>query len=125
MLRHLMEEPSFSDRTRHYLEDADGAIEDLLDEGSFEKTANWGINDHAAMVEKMQAAGTFSTAITDAQVANLATWFTSMPSEICMKLWAVISENDEDGTNAIRLHKAESSDGTKVSAHMVRILTGS
>ncbi len=101
------------------------SIEDLLDEGSFEKTANWGINDHAAMVEKMQAAGTFNTAITDAQVANLATWFTSMPSEICMKLWAVISENDEDGTNAIRLHKAESSDGTKVSAHMVRILTGS
>tara|TARA_R110000796_G_scaffold218882_2_gene334832 strand:+ start:1832 stop:2914 length:1083 start_codon:yes stop_codon:yes gene_type:complete len=102
------------------------SIEDLLDSGSFEQIAKWGINDHAAMVEKMQSADTFAESLTDSQVANLATWFVSMPSEICMKLWSAIAENeDEDGSNAIRLHKATAADGTRVSEHMVAILRGS
>ena len=34
-------------------------IEDILDHGAFDKTEKWGINDHAAMIEKMEAS-TFS-----------------------------------------------------------------
>jgi hypothetical protein len=102
------------------------SIEDLLDHGSFDKTEKWGINEHAAMVEKMEHAGTFAEPLSDNQITNLATWFVSMPSEICMKLWSTIGEAEDDvGTNAIRLHKAEAADGTKVSQHMVTILRGS
>ena len=102
------------------------SVEDILDRGEFDKIEKWGINDHAAMVEKMQGASTFAEALTDQQVTNLATWFVSMPSEICMKLWSAISEaEDESGTNAIRLHKATAADGTRVSEHMVKILRGS
>ena len=102
------------------------SVEDILDRGEFDKIEKWGINDHAAMVEKMQGAETFAQTLTDAQVTNLATWFVSMPSEICMKLWSAIGDaEDENGTNAIRLHKATSSDGTRVSEHMVKILRGS
>lgn len=102
------------------------SIEDLIDNGSFDKIEKWGINDHAAMVEKMEHAGTFGQSLSDQQVTNLATWFVSMPSEICMKLWSAIGESeDENGTNAIRLHKATAADGTRVSEHMVKILRGS
>jgi MoxR-like ATPase len=101
-------------------------IEDILDDGAFEKTERWGINDHAAMVEKMEHAETFRAILTDEQIANLATWFCQMPSEICMKLWNVMGEQEEDdsGQNAIRLHKASSADGTRVSDHMIKILKG-
>ena len=102
------------------------SIEDLLDDGAFDKIEKWGINDHAAMVEKMEHASTFGKTLTDQQVTNLATWFVSMPSEICMKLWSAIGDcEDETGTNAIRLHKATAANGTRVSEHMVTILRGS
>jgi len=101
-------------------------IEDLLDDGAFDKIKKWGINDHAAMVEKMEHANTFSTCLEDGQLTNVATWFVLMPSEICMKLWGAIGESeDENGTNALRLHKATALDGTRVSDHLVKILRGS
>jgi hypothetical protein len=78
------------------------------------------------MVEKMEHASTFGESLSDTQVTNLATWFVTMPSEICMKLWSAIGDaEDENGTNAIRLHKASAADGTRVSEHMVKILRGS
>jgi hypothetical protein len=78
------------------------------------------------MVEKMEHASTFGETLSDTQVTNLATWFVTMPSEICMKLWSAIGDaEDENGTNAIRLHKASAADGTRVSEHMVKILRGS
>mgnify|MGYP004158051419 CR=1 FL=1 len=102
------------------------SVEDILDRGEFDKIEKWGINDHAAMVEKMEHASTFSESLSDTQVTNLATWFVTMPSEICMKLWSAIGDaEDENGTNAIRLHKASAADGTRVSEHMVKILRGS
>jgi len=100
-------------------------IEDILDKGDFNKIKKWGINDHAAMVEKMEHASTFSASLSDAQITNLATWFVQMPSEICMKLWGVIGEQEQDdGENAIKLHRATAADGTLISAHMVKILKG-
>ena len=36
------------------------SIEDILDRGEFDKIEKWGINDHAAMVEKMEHASTFA-----------------------------------------------------------------
>tara|TARA_B100000900_G_scaffold366130_1_gene341819 strand:- start:2678 stop:3760 length:1083 start_codon:yes stop_codon:yes gene_type:complete len=100
-------------------------IEDILVDGSFDKIQKWGINDHAAMVEKMEHADTFKERLPDEQLVNLATWFVSMPSEICMKLWTVIGDSeDENGANAIRLHRSTAADGTRVSEHMVKILRG-
>jgi hypothetical protein len=43
-----------------------------------------------------------------------------------MKLWSVIGDaEDENGMNAVRLHKATAANGTRVSEHMVTILRGS
>jgi hypothetical protein len=99
-------------------------IEDLIDNGEIEKTEKWGINDHAAMIEKFEAAGTFANNIlTEAQIANVAEYFVTLPSEVAMKLWTVVGDSENIG-NTIALHKATTADGRSVSDHLVEILGG-
>jgi len=98
-------------------------IEDILDGGQIDKTAQWGINDHAAMIEKFEAAGTFTETLTEGQIQNLADYFVTLPSEVAMKLWTVIGDTDNID-NVVALHKASASEGTRVSDHLVTILGG-
>ena len=97
-------------------------IEELIDEGKIERVADWGINDHSAMIEKMQASSIFIEELTDNQIFNLASYFVILPSEVAMKLWTVVGDSDIVD-NCIKLHKAEVN-GVKVSDHLVRILGG-
>lgn len=99
-------------------------IEDLLDNGEISKTSEWGINDHSAMIEKISAADVLVEDLQDVQIQNLADYFVSLPSEVAMKLWTVLGEADNT-TNVIALHKAETSEGKRVSDHLVEILGGS
>lgn len=96
-------------------------IEMILDKGQIEKTAEFGINDHAALVEKMEAAKIFEEPLEDTQVANLAAYFVTVPSEIAMKLWTVMGEGNVQ--NTVALHQTEV-DGTAVSSFLVELLTG-
>ncbi len=96
-------------------------IEMILDKGQIEKTAEFGINDHAALVEKMEAAKIFEEPLEDTQVANLAAYFVTVPSEIAMKLWTVMGEGNV--ANTVALHQTEV-DGTAVSSFLVELLTG-
>ena len=98
-------------------------IEDLLDNGQIDKTAEWGINDHSAMIEKISAANALVDDLTEGQIQNLADYFVSLPSEVAMKLWTVLGESNNTN-NVISLHKAETSDGKRVSDHLVEILGG-
>ena len=99
-------------------------IEDLLDNGQIDKTADWGINDHSAMIEKISSAQTFVDDLSEQQIQNLADYFVSLPSEVAMKLWTVLGEADNTN-NVISLHKSETSGGKRVSDHLVEILGGS
>jgi len=99
-------------------------IEDLLDNGEIAKTAEWGINDHSAMIEKISSAEVLVNDLDETQIQNLADYFVSLPSEVAMKLWTVLGESDNTN-NVISLHKAETSAGTRVSDHLVEILGGS
>ena len=98
-------------------------IEDILDNGEFDKVDKWGINDHAAMIEKFEAAKIFVEMLTPEQITNLAEYFVRLPSEIAMKLWTVLGDADNI-ENVVALHKAETSEGTRVSDHLVEILGG-
>jgi len=98
-------------------------IEDLLDNGEIDKTSEWGINDHSAMIEKLEAAETFKSDLTETQIQNLADYFITLPSEVAMKLWTVLGDCD-NVNNVVNLHKAEATDGTRVSEHLVTILGG-
>ena len=98
-------------------------IEDILDAGDLAKTEKWGINDHAAMIEKFEASDVFKADLTETQVTNLAEYFVALPSEIAMKLWTVLGDTDNIN-NVVALHKAETSEGRRVSDHLVEILGG-
>jgi hypothetical protein len=99
------------------------SIEDIIDGGDIDKTAKWGINDHAAMIEKFEASKTFDDVLSEAQISNLAEYFVTLPSEVAMKLWTVIGDT-ENIENVIALHKAQSVSGRRVSDHLVEILGG-
>jgi hypothetical protein len=98
-------------------------IEDLLDDGKLAKTKEWGINDHAAMIEKFEAAEVFKAELSEARQQNLANYFVTLPSEVAMKLWTVLGDSDHV-ENVVALHKATSTTGVKVSDHLVTILGG-
>jgi hypothetical protein len=97
-------------------------VENILDEGKIELTADFGINDHSALVEKLEASGVLDEPLQDSQVVNLAAYFVELPSEVAMKLWTVVGQSNQD--NAIALHGSETADGQRVSSIMVEMLTG-
>jgi len=101
-------------------------IEDILDNGDFEKVKEFTINDHSAMVEKMESAGTFSELLSKTQVQNLCDYFVSLPSEVAMKLFTVIGNAEKNGQqNVIELHGATSTQcGRQFSRIIVELLTG-
>ena len=111
---------AFNDFAQNY--ERQVTLEMILDDGQVSKTADFGINEHCALIEKMEASDTFKDSLEDNQIQNLADYFVLLPSEAAMKLWTVLGKGDN--TNVIGLHKATSSDGTKVSARMVQMLTG-
>jgi len=98
-------------------------IQDILDRGEIDKTTKWGINDHSAMIEKFEAAETFTEELTDDQIQNLANYFVTLPSEVAMKMWTVLGDAN-NVNNVVSLHKATTSDGKRVSDHLVEILGG-
>jgi len=113
---------AFNDFVQNY--DRQVSVEDLLDDGSFDKINEWGINDHSAMIEKMEATEVFKEALSDEQVINLAKYFMLLPSEVAMKLWTVMGASENELTNTIRLHQSKV-DGQSVSQRMVEMLRGS
>tara|TARA_Y100001937_G_scaffold114933_1_gene165221 strand:- start:358 stop:990 length:633 start_codon:yes stop_codon:yes gene_type:complete len=98
-------------------------VDDLLNKGEIKKTAEWGINDHSAMVEKFEAEAIFADDLTDGQIQNLANYFVTLPSEVAMKLWTVLGDAD-NVTNVVALHQSSTSEGVSVSDHLVAILGG-
>jgi len=111
---------AFNDFSQNY--ERQVTIEMILDEGKIEKTSDFGVNEHCAIIEKMEASESFSEELAEDKVQNLANYFVTLPSEAAMKLWTVLGKGDN--SNVIGLHKATAADGTKVSARMVQMLTG-
>ena len=110
---------SFKDFVDNY--ERQVTIEDILDKGKIELTANFGINDHNALVEKMEAKEIFAAALSEERVNNLAKYFISLPSEVGMKLWTVLGQGVNE--NVIAFHGAMV-DGTSISTHLVELMTG-
>ena len=74
----------------------------IIDDGNIAATKDFGINDHCALIEKMEAAGSVKEELSGDQLGNLADYFKSLPSEAAMKLWSVVGQVSEK--NAIGLH---------------------
>jgi len=110
---------SFNDFVQNY--ERQVTVADILDNGAINKTADFAINEHTALVDKMEASEVFAAELSDGQVTNLASYFLTLPSEVAMKLWTVLGNGDVN--NTIKLHQA-SVDGKSVSGYLVELLTG-
>jgi hypothetical protein len=97
-------------------------VEDVLDKGNIDKTSAFDINEHNALIEKMEAKDIFSEKLEASKIQNLANYFVSLPSECAMKLWTVLGTGALENTTA--LHQSTSTDGRAISSHMVELLTG-
>ena len=107
----------------NFLKDYDRqvSIEDLLDDGKFELTKKWKINDHNAMVEKMKSKEIFAERLSDTRLDNLAKYFVSLPSEIVMVLWQTLAQTEESQYNIAKLWAIEV-DGQSIQDFVVGIL---
>jgi len=111
---------AFNDFVLNY--DRQVTTEDILIKGDFAKVADFGINDHTAIIDKFEAEEVFKDELVQEQVNNLARYFVMLPSEVAMKLWTVMGKGDVN--NTVKLHKSEV-DGESVSKHFVRLINGS
>jgi hypothetical protein len=96
-------------------------IEDIIDHGRIEKTSEFGINDHLAICEKLEAGEFLQSPLSPLQIQNLANYFVTLPSEVAMKLFASIGAC-ADNSNVIALHGATADNGTKVLDFIVEIV---
>jgi hypothetical protein len=81
--------------------------EDIINEGDFTKVEGYGLNEHIALIQKMENSDIVKAEFTDNQTNNMAKYFISLPSEAAMKLWGVIGKNR---ANTIKLHKCSVGD---------------
>ena len=96
-------------------------VEDILVHGKVDATKDFLINDHLALVEKMEASEVLNSPLPSDQIQNIADWFVTLPSEVAMKLFAAIGQN-ADSTNVLALHAATAKNGKKVLDFIVEIV---
>jgi len=111
---------AFNDFVKNY--ERQVTPEMILDEGKVEKTNDFSINDHCALIEKMDSSECFATELTEQQCINLANYFVALPSEAVMKLWQALGKGET--ANVTAFHKTKADSGESVSGKLVKILTG-
>ena len=94
---------------------------DILTHGKVDATKEFGINDHAALVEKMEAEEVFHRELSPDEITNLGSYFLTLPSEVAMKLWTVMGLGEIK--NTVNLHQCKVGD-MAVSSYIVELLTG-
>ncbi len=93
-------------------------VEQLLAGERVDALAAMSLNEHCAMVEKLEAEEICKEDMDVDQISNLANYFITLPSEAAMKLWTVISTAGVQD-NVIKFHSAN--DGI-VGGHLSKIL---
>jgi len=93
-------------------------VEQLLNGERKDALAAMSLNEHCAMIEKLESEEICKAEFSDGHVNNLAEYFVSLPSEAAMKLWSVISQAGVQ-ENVVKFHGAN--DGA-VGSHLSKIL---
>ena len=99
-------------------------IEDLLDDRRFDKIKDWSINDHLAMIEKIDSKDVLANALNETQTQNLVDYLDMLPSECALKLWQMLGAEGANDDNMIALHQSQTSEGIAVSTIIVRMYEG-
>jgi hypothetical protein len=96
-------------------------VEDILNEGSIDLTEEFDINQHGALIEKMDASNVFeSVLLSENQLNNLALYFVSLPGEMAMKLFAVVGKSSLK-ENILKFHGTEIK-GKRIGDHVVALV---
>ena len=93
-------------------------VEHLLNGDRVEALAAFSLNEHCAMIEKVEAEEILKAEISEEHLVNLASYFVTLPSEAAMKLWGVISQAGVQ-ENVVRFHGANEG---AVGSHLSKIL---
>ena len=93
-------------------------VQQLLAGERKDALAAFSLNEHCAMVEKIEAEEVCKADLSSEHVSALADYFVDLPSEAAMKLWSVISTAGVQD-NVIKFHSAN--DGI-VGTHLSKIL---
>jgi hypothetical protein len=93
---------SFRDFVENY--ERQVTVEDVLDHGKIEKTKDFGLVAHIAMIEKIDATDVFAKPIENNRMTNLVSYFDTLPSEARMKLFTTLTAGNtqisaENGSN--------------------------
>ena len=110
---------AFNDFAANY--DRQVTVEQLLRGERKETLAGFGLNEHCALIEKLEAAGIFKEEMPKEQLENLGKYFLMLPSEAAMKLWDAVACKDGVQNNVINFHKTEV-EGAEVGSHLAKIL---
>jgi hypothetical protein len=79
-------------------------VEDILVHGKIDKTKDFGLVDHVALIEKIDASDVFTQTIEEAKMINLVAYFDALPAEARMKLFTTLTAANsqisaENGSN--------------------------
>ena len=94
-------------------------VEDILDAGKIDRTKDFTVVDHAALVEKIMASGRMNDILETKALQNVAAYWITLPSEIAMKMFTTMGKAQVK--NSVALHSVEIN-GVKCGTHLARIL---
>jgi MoxR-like ATPase len=93
-------------------------VEQLLNGERTEALEAFSLNEHCALIEKVDAEEVCQKELSTEQVSHLANYFITLPSEAAMKLWGVISQGGIQ-SNVVNFHGANKG---AVGTHLSKIL---
>jgi MoxR-like ATPase len=93
-------------------------VDQLLNGERVDALSAFSLNEHCAMIEKLESEEVCKSDLSDDHISNLANYFVSLPSEAAMKLWTVLSTAGVQD-NVVKFHGAN--DGI-VGSHLSKIL---
>lgn len=96
-------------------------VEEIL-EGKHKLTKDFSINDHNALIERFKQSKVFDRKLTTVELSNVAEYFVTLPSELGMLFFQVISKGKEVAHNAHGIHTAKLSNGSTPKDYLMKIL---
>ncbi len=96
-------------------------VEEILD-GKHSLTTKFTINDHNALIERFKQSKVFDRELNNEELTNVAEYFVTLPSELGMLVFQVISKGECVKHNAHGIHTAKLSDGSTPKDYLMKIL---
>jgi hypothetical protein len=95
-----------------------------LVDGNIDKTKDFGLVDHVALIEKMDASEVFNSKMEESKMSNLVLYFDALPAEARMKLFTTLTRanNQISADNGSNFHRELAKQG-KVEA-FIKLLGG-